>query len=495
MITMLKALPDEGLSFDEIRVRLNGFSRHDMPDNKGKLFSYVYESGIKELDNIKEFYCAFLNKNALDFTVFPSALVLENQIVAMTASLLHGDEATVGNFTSGGTESIMLAVKSARDYLRASRGGGSGRPEVIIPSTGHPAFVKAAGFFDMNLKVVPVDKKTFKVKAEDVERSVTENTALIVGSAPSYPTGVIDPIEELGEVAVKRNVRLHVDACIGGFILPFFRLLGERLPEFDLSVKGVTSISADLHKYGYAPKGASVVLYRNKDLRVHQLFTNASWPGYPMANTTLQSTRSAGPIAAAWATLNYLGKNGYIELSKKVLAARGRLIGGLEGAGYEILGRPESSIVAFKRDDVNIFQVADQMKSKGWYVQVQPGSEELDYVASLHMTVTAAHENSIEPFIESLKECTESVKSLKVSDQGKGIGLPQIGFSPEELNSLVASLSHALASPDEESGSQMTLINQLIRTLPHELVEKMFKTIVNEVFTPARGDEKDKQGI
>ncbi|MGA2573321.1 MAG: aspartate aminotransferase family protein [Candidatus Methanomethylicaceae archaeon] len=485
-------MPDDGLSFYEIRKGLREFSKHDMPDNKGKLFSYVYESGNKELDRIREFYWEFMNKNALDFTVFPSVLMLENDIVAMTASLLNGNNTTVGNFTSGGTESNMLAVKSARDYHRANKCGGSGRPEVIIPSTGHPSFIKAADFFDMTLTVVPVDKKTFKVKAEDVERRINENTALIVGSAPSYPIGVIDPIESLGEIAIEKGVRLHVDACIGGFILPFFRLLGEKLPEFDFSVRGVTSISADLHKYGYAPKGASVILYRSKELRIHQLFTNASWPGYPMANTTLQSTRSEGPLAASWATLNYLGKKGYIELSKKVLIAREKLIRGLEGLGYEILGKPEASIVAFRRGDVNIFQIADLMKSKGWYLQVQPGSEELNNVASLHMTITAAHEYSIEPFIESLKTCTESVRNKNIQNRDKSINdVSRISFNPEELNSLVAAISHSLSTPDEDSGSQMTLINQLIRTMPSELVEKLFKTIVNEVFTPTRKDEKD----
>jgi glutamate/tyrosine decarboxylase-like PLP-dependent enzyme len=422
--------------------------------------------------------------------------MLENDIVAMTASLLNGTETTVGNVTSGGTESNMLAVKSARDYHRANKHGSLGRPEVIMPSTGHPSIIKAADYFDMDLTVVPVDKKTFKVKAEDVERRINENTALIVGSAPSYPIGVIDPIESLGEIAIEKDVRLHVDACIGGFILPFFRMLGEKLPEFDFSVRGVTSISADIHKYGYAPKGASVILYRHKELRMHQLFTNASWPGYPMANTTLQSTKSEGPLAASWATLNYLGKKGYLELSKKVLTARDMLIRGLEGLGYEILGKPEASIVAFRRGDVNIFQVADLMKTKGWYLQVQPGSEEKDYVASLHMTVTAAHENSIEPFIEALKTSTESVRNYNIQNQDKGVSsVPPVSFNPEELNSLVASLSHSMITPDEESSSQMTLINQLIRTLPSELVEKMFKTIVNEVFTPTRKDEskKDKQ--
>jgi glutamate/tyrosine decarboxylase-like PLP-dependent enzyme len=489
---MLKELPDEGLSFEEIRKGLNEISMHDMADNKGKLFSYVYESGNKELERIREFYWQFMNKNALDFTVFPSALRLENDIVAMTASLLHGDEATVGNFTSGGTESIMLAVKSARDYHRTIKQGRTEKPEIIMPSTGHPSFVKAADFFDMTLTTIPVDKKTFKVKPQDVEKKINENTALMVGSAPSYPTGVIDPIEDLAEIAMDNGIGLHVDACIGGFILPFLKLLGEQLPEFDFQVDGVTSISADLHKYGYAPKGASVILYRSKELRIHQLFTNASWPGYPMANTTLQSTRSEGSLAASWATLNFLGMRGYLDLSRKVLIAREKLIQGLEGLGYEVLGKPETSIVAFRMDDVDIFQIAELMKINGWYLQVQPGSVEMGNVASLHMTVTAAHENSIEPFIEALRSCTEKGKKQKAKEPRKETSAAsRLMSNPDELNSLIASFSRSLSFPDEETGSQMSLINQLIRTLPHDLVEKMFKMIVNEVFTPSK-DENDR---
>jgi glutamate/tyrosine decarboxylase-like PLP-dependent enzyme len=490
---MLKNLPSDGLSFDEIRRNLHEFSKYDMPDTRGRLFSYVYESGNRELDKIKEFYWEFVNKNALDFTVFPSVLKLENDVVAMTASLLNGTESTVGNFTSGGTESIMLAVKSARDYHRANKQS-SGKPEMILPSTGHPAFIKAAAFFDVALTIIPVDKKTFKINPETVEKRINEDTALIVGSAPSYPTGVIDPIESLGKIARKNDVLLHVDACMGGFILPFFRMLGERLPEFDFSVKGVTSISSDLHKYGYAPKGASVILYRDKELRAHQLFTYVSWPGYPMANTTLQSTRSEGPLAASWATLNYLGIKGYTDLSKKVLDARNSLTKGLERLGYEILCKPEAGIVAFRRPDVNIFQVAEMMKSKGWFLQVQPGSEVLDNISSLHMTVTAAHENSIEPFLRSLEASTESARNSNTQAQGQGPDNLTISLDPEKMSSLIASISRSLNFPGEESGSQMLVINQLIRTLPPELVEKMFRMIVNAAFTPTSG-EGEKRGI
>lgn len=487
---MLKGLPENGITLENIRNFLDQFSSNDMSDESGRLFSYVYESGRQDLEKMKEFYTEFMNKNALDFTVFPSALKLENDIVAMTASLLSGTSTTVGNFTSGGTESIMLAVKTARDYFLERNGDRTARPELIIPNTGHPAFVKAAHYFSLGLKIVPVERNTFRVSAEAVDEAITENTAMIVGSAPSYPTGIIDPIVELGRIAERRNVWLHVDACLGGFILPFLRKLGQNLPEFDFSVGGVSSISVDLHKYGYTPKGASIILYRNSELRKYQLFTNASWPGYPMANTTLQSTRSTGPQAAAWATMNYLGVKGYLELAGKVLSAREKLKAGLSQLGFETLGDPMTSIVAFRKDDVDLFTLADRVRDDGWYLQVQPGSEELGNAASLHMTLTAAHDESVPDFLESLRKHSDELRGSVEASATQGTEMDLSGLSGDDLDGFIDTIARSLSNEEGTGEFGMSEINRLIRTMPHELVENLFREIVNRIFTPTPEERK-----
>ncbi len=482
---MLKAIPERGLSIENLSRQLEDISSRDMLDDSGKLFSYVYMSGREDLKKINEFYNAFMNKNALDFTVFPSSMALENDVVAMTASLLHGDSSTVGTFTSGGAESILLSVKTARDYFLSQRERFSGKPEMIIPRTAHPAFVKGAQYFDLDLKIAPVNRETYKVEPEEVRKLITDRTAMILGSAPSYPIGVMDPIEELGEIAEDNNLWLQVDACLGGYLLPFFRMLGQEVPDFDFSVKGVSSISIDLHKYGYTPKGASVLLYRNKGLRKHQLFTNASWPGYPLANTTMQSTKSEGPLVGAWATINYLGMNGYLELTRKVISAKKKLMSGLAELGFRTLGEPDSSIVAFRHENLDIFTLAEMLKKDGWFLQVQPGSVELGLIASLHMTLTATHDEKIPSFLESLAKNTRKLLDEGGFPQGRNEGAYKAEISSKEWDDYVELISRALNSNGKSKEAGTYAINKLVRSLPHKVVEKLYVEIVNEIFKPA----------
>lgn len=484
---MLKSIPDKGLSIDSLSSLLDDISSRDMQDDSGQLFSYVYMSGRDDLKKINEFYNAFMNKNALDFTVFPSSMVLENDIVAMTASLLNGDSSTVGTFTSGGAESILLSIKTARDHFLEKREDFKGKPEIIIPRTAHPAFVKGAQYFGLDLKTAPVDKKTFKVDPVEVKKMATDRTAMIVGSAPSYPIGVIDPIETLGDIAEENDTWLQVDACLGGYLLPFFRMHGQDLPEFDFSVKGVHSITIDLHKYGYTPKGGSVILYRNKELRKHQLFTNASWPGYPLVNTTMQSTKSEGPLVGAWATINYLGMNGYLELTRKVLSAKKKLMTGLKSLGFVTLGEPDSSIVAFRHDKLDIFTLAEMMKKDGWFLQVQPGSVELGLIASLHMTLTATHDDKVPSFLEALEKNTKKLLDMGGFPQKESADTFKEEITDEEWKNYVELISKALTGQGGPSETATLTINRLVRSLPQKVVEKLYVEIVNEIFKPAEG--------
>ncbi|MFW6204055.1 MAG: pyridoxal phosphate-dependent decarboxylase family protein, partial [Actinomycetota bacterium] len=374
--------------------RLAAMRAGDLPVHGGHTMAYVYDSGLPEVDELAAAaHAAFAGVNGLDMTVFPSVVALENDLVKRAAQLLGGDEAAeqpCGTFTSGGTESCLLAVHTARNHARRTRGVTA--PEMVLPVTAHPAFHKAAELFGVTPVVLPVGDG-FTVRPEDVASAITPNTVLVVVSAPSYAHGVIDPVADVAGIARARGVWCHVDACIGGWYLGHLRLAPDapEIPDFDLRVPGVTSLSVDLHKYGYAPKGASIVLFRDAELRRHGYFVHTEWPGYPVVTTTLQGTKSAGPLAGAWAVAEHLGTDGYIELSRRVHRTTQALIEGVgEIDGLYVLGAPESSLLAVASDDprLDVFVVADEIRTAGWFLQPQPA-----YGTSppnLHLTVTAA---------------------------------------------------------------------------------------------------------
>ena len=282
------ALRETGLSHDEIMGELEGLKAEDLKWRGGSAFSYVYHAG-DDIERVgKEAYMMYLSENGLDPTVFKSLLKFDTGVVAIGLEHLNAPEGAVGNFTSGGTESIICAVKAARNYARKVRG--IAEPNIIIPVTAHAAFHKAAHYLDMECRIAPVDTTSFKADVDAMAALIDENTALIVGSAASYAHGVIDPITELGQPALERGVLLHVDGCIGAWLLPYFARLGGTVEPFDFSVPGVTSISMDYHKYAYCPKGASVVLYRDAAVRHHQIFSCADWSGYTVVNAVVQSS-------------------------------------------------------------------------------------------------------------------------------------------------------------------------------------------------------------
>src|SRR5215470_11959403 len=293
-------IPAHGMHREALFERLESYRANDTPWREGRTWAYVYDPGREAEEVIKQAYMMYLSDNALDPTAFPSALRLENEVVAMAAAHLGGDDEVVGNFTSGGTESIILAVKTARDHARAMRPDVR-TPEIVLPATAHAAFQKACHYLDVTPVIVPVDPATFRADLDAVRAAIGSNTVLLVGSAISYAHGVVDPIEALGALALERVLLLHVDACMGGFLLPYFRRLGAPVPPFAFDVPGVTSVSMDLHKYAFAAKGASVLLHRSPALRRHQMYACANWTGYTIVNPTVQSTKSAGPLAAAWA--------------------------------------------------------------------------------------------------------------------------------------------------------------------------------------------------
>ena len=479
-------IPPKGQSADAVMALLDSYGAHDLPWREGKTFAYVYEGGREVEALVKAAYMRFLTENALDPTVYPSLLRFENEVVSMAISHLRGDADCVGNFTSGGTESCLLAVKTARDYARAERG--IAEPHMIVPVTAHAAFQKAAHYFDVAMTLVPVDPVTFKVRTDDMEAAIRPETILLVGSACQYAHGVVDPIPALGALAQKRDLLLHVDACIGGFILPYFRRLGVKVTDFDFAVPGVTSISMDFHKYAYAAKGASVILHRSKALRRHQIFTAATWTGYSVINPTIQSTKSGGPLASCWALLNFLGDEGYLRFAERTLQATRAIADAIrETPGVRLMAEPESSLIAFTADDFSIFPIVDSMRKRGWFVQPQLGF--MGSKENIHLSVGQATLDLVDQFVPDLRASIEEAKasnSAVLPDPVKALlgALTPEQFTPETYNQLMAMGGAADGLPEGTTG-----INSMLNAMQPEVAAKVMTEFFNDLYVQIEGAE------
>lgn len=395
------------MSPDEILRRLDALRSGDLPTHGGRTLAYVYDSGLTDADEVGRAALAMYGStNGLDPTAFPSLLSMERDLVAFARPLVHGDDQVVGTVTSGGTESILLAVQTARDA----------RPDVtapvmIVPTTIHAAFHKASHYFGVERVAVPVDPVTYRADPAAMARAMDEHgdrVVLVAASAPSYAHGVVDPIGAIADHTRRRGLRLHVDACIGGWVLPWAARLGHPVEPWDFAVDGVTSISADLHKYAYTPKGVSLLLHATPELRRPQFFASADWPGYTMLNATTQSTKSGGPLAAAWAVVTLIGDDGYLELVRATLAGTAELV---EGIGRQphvrLVAQPDSTLVTIETDGTcDVFTLSDEMLDRGWFVQPQMSFG--DMPASLHLTVSAATAPAVPEFLTALAASVES---------------------------------------------------------------------------------------
>ncbi len=476
----MTVLPRESSNPHEILEELKRIARKDLDPSSGRMFGHVYDTGIAELKEAAlQAFNMFLDKTMLDFTVYPSVLELEKEVVGMSASLVGGDDSIVGAFTYGGTESIMLAVKAARDYY--VKRSGRGTPTIILPVTGHPAFVKAAEYLGLRVVKVPVDTSSFTVNVDSVAEAIDDNTAMIVASAPNYPMGVIDDVKALSDLAVDKRVWLHVDACIGGFLLPFLREVGDSIPPFGFELDGVTSLSMDLHKYGYAPRGASVVLYRGEDYRLNHIFVHSKWPGYPIVNMAVLSTRSAGPLAASWLILRSLGREGYVKLAGRVLRARERIREGLGRMGFKVLGDPHGGILAFTTGEISPTKLSILMARRGWYIQVQPGSRKLGLPRSIHLTISPRHEEVTDQFLGDLEEAR--AEALK----GGGPSLEDVESIARIIESStieeVLSLLGIGSGGGGLSEDVLALVDDLIYYLDPDLVERLLRLAVSKLFS------------
>ncbi len=412
----LPDIPAHGRDEQELLDELESRKACDADWRHGRSWSLVYYGGDAHDAFLKRAYGAYFSENGVSPSAFPSLARLEAEVVAMTLSLLGARGGEAGTMASGGTESILLAMKGYRDQARAE-GRGDGLPEILVPESAHPAFLKAAHYFD--LLPVPVRLgPDYRADTADAEAKITPRTVCIVASAPSYPQGVIDPIPEMGRIAARHGIGLHVDACLGGFVLPFMRRLGRNVPAFDFSVDGVTSISSDLHKNGYTAKGASVVLYRTAALRARQFFVSADWPGGLYGSPGMAGTRAGGAIAAAWAALMRLGMDGYTELVRSALDVARRLMQGIdEIPGLHVIGRPDMTVFTFGARELDIFNIAERLERSGWRMDRQRRPD------SLHMIATPNHQQAVEPFLRDLREAVDAERSAPLSAEARGAAM------------------------------------------------------------------------
>ncbi|MGH1337919.1 MAG: pyridoxal phosphate-dependent decarboxylase family protein [Aureispira sp.] len=480
-------LPQKGRPAEEILGQLSNLKQHDVAWESGKVLAYVYEPKKETEAVTKAAYSMYLIENGLDPTAFPSLLQLENQLIGIAINLLGGDEETVGSFTSGGTESIILAVKTARDYYK-DKYPTPGVPEMIVAETAHAAFHKAGHYLGVNVVVAPVNKETFKLEVGVVEGLITENTILLVGSAPSYAHGVIDPIEELAALAKQRNLLCHVDACVGGFYLPFAKKAGYDVPAFDFSVDGVTSMSADFHKYGYAAKGASCILQKNRDLRRYQIFACSSWAGYTIINPTVLSSKTGGPLAGAWATMQHIGEEGYVEMVKGCQEATALCVEAVaQIPELEVMGTPEINLVAITAVDpsVNIFGISDFMAKRGWHIQVQLASS--CGKEALHLSINRANVAFIPELMALLKEAAALQTS---APKEEGFAIDPSMFAPMLENMDAATFDNlaemlGMGGGGEGAGlpDDLEMINNMLNQLPPKQRNVLLTEFMNKLFT------------
>jgi glutamate/tyrosine decarboxylase-like PLP-dependent enzyme len=480
-----KSIPAHGLPKEEVFSKLEELRNNDVAWRTGKAFAYVYDGGREVEEVAKKAFNAFMTENGLDPTAFPSLLRFENDLIAMARAHLRGDEKVVGSFTSGGTESIILAMKTARDWARKTRGMAD--VEVIVPVTAHAAFHKAGAYLGIKVVTTPIDPTTMRADVAAMKAAINERTAMLVGSASGYAHGVVDPIGEIAGLAKERGILCHVDGCIGGFVLPYFKRFGADVPDFDFSVPGVTSMSMDLHKYALTPKGASVVLYANDDLRRHQFFACASWTGYTMVNTTVQSTKSGGPLAAAWAVMHFLGDEGYVKIMRALYDAKNAIEAGIRAIpGLYVMGKPEMTLLGFTSDELPIFPIVDEMKKRGWLIQPQlayGGSKE-----NLHITIQPSNVPHAEAFLTDLRASVDAVRKKGAPDS--------------DALAMARALAERLSGPDGEAmlpglldamgiGSSGTVpaemadTNALMNLLPRPVQERLLVHVVARLFQPS----------
>lgn len=402
---MRRELPAKGRPHDEVLAQMRASKSGDADWQHGRVPLYVFKASDELSELGRAAFFEFFTENALGGKrAFPSVKKMEDEVVEMALSLFHAPPDAQGFMSTGGTESIVQAVQTCRDWNRARRRDPAHRGNLVMPETVHPAFNKAAKLMDLEVRRVAASAD-LGVDLAGLEAAIDADTIMLVGSAPNFPYGSIDPIRELGRLAERKQVWLHVDACVGGYLAPFVRQIGRDIPDFDFEVPAVASISADLHKFGFCPKPASTVFYRDADKAQHHHFDFSGWPNGRFLTGTLVGTRPAGGVAAAWATFQYLGVDGYRDIARKLMAFIDAYKRGIESIpGLHVLGKPHLSIVAFGSDEVDIFRVAEIMEKRGWL----PGL--LQKPRGIHRMLSMIQAGSLDEYLADLRSALATAR-------------------------------------------------------------------------------------
>jgi sphinganine-1-phosphate aldolase len=468
----------------DILDRLRGLRSGDAPTHGGRVLSYVYDPGLAELDELAADAARLMQPvNGLDPTTYRSVAALERDLLGFVRGLLHGDAEVVGTVTTGGTESCLLAVKTARDAWVAA--GGSGRPRLVMPVTAHAAFQKAAHYFGLDLDLVPVSPEG-TVSAADIAARFGDDVALVVVSAPSYPVAALDPVAEVASLASARGIPVHVDACIGGLVLPFW----PGLPAWDFAVPGVTSVSADLHKYGYAPKGVSVLLQRGRDRQRLQYFATTRWPGYPVVNPTILGSKSAGPLAAAWAITHALGIDGFQALADSCRRSTTAIIEAVAGIeGLRVLGDPVGPLLAVAADpdvpagaQVDPHHWADAARRLGFVLQLQPAAAGIP--PTTHLTITPVTESVLPDLLAVLSDAANAVRGVPHVDASPILGgLPPL-TGPLDSETAAAILGSFGIGAGGDLPDALAPLLAIIEATPAPLAERLLTELLARLVEP-----------
>jgi len=448
--------PANGLPHQTILAQLAAKKSGDADWRNGRIWSMVYFVSEEHLRLMEEASKLFLSENQLNPLAFQSLLGLERELVGMAAGLLHGDEATTGAFTSGGTESIILALYAYREQARRQKRFVRGPLEIVVPESIHPIFEKAAHLLDLKVRKAPVGAD-FCANPKAVEKLITRRTILLAASAPTYPHGILDPIEDIAAIARKHGLPLHIDACLGGFMLPWVEKLGYPVPRWDFRVPEVTSISADWHKFGYGIKGASVILYRDMALMRNQFFVSTDWSGGIYASRALMGSRSGSSLAAAWAAVHALGEAGYLDLARQLMAGFQKLQSLLEALPeIEIIGNPCMNVLAYrtKQGKPDLFTLAEALERRGW----SPDRQHLP--DSIHLTLMPHHLPHIDAYISDLKAALQLLKEkpAKLSQSAAFYGLAaRIPFRNLVKREVMRILETMLTAPSEKDSNNNQL--------------------------------------
>ncbi|EDW10304.1 sphingosine-1-phosphate lyase [Drosophila mojavensis] len=398
-------LPEKGLSKEQIlslvdeHLKAGHYSWRD-----GRVSGAVYGYNQELVELVKEVYGKASYTNPLHADLFPGVCKMEAEVVRMACTLFHGNADSCGTMTTGGTESICMAMKAYRDYAREVKG--ITQPNIVVPRTVHAAFDKGGQYFNIHVRYVDVDPETYEVDIKKFKRAINSNTILLVGSAPNFPYGTMDDIEEIAALGVKYNIPVHVDACLGSFVVALVRHAGYQLRPFDFAVKGVTSISADTHKYGFAPKGSSVIMYSEKKFKDHQFTVTTDWPGGVYGSPTVNGSRAGGIIAACWATMMNFGYEGYLEATKRIVDTARYIERGVRQIdGIFVFGKPATSVIAIGSNVFDIFRLSDALCKLGWNLNA------LQFPSGIHICVTDMHTRPgvADKFLADLRTCTAEI--------------------------------------------------------------------------------------